>query len=512
MEIINAWDFKFDTSADADWQKFLKTLRKNGNSRIRGFFHKKNPRKKNDYGAKASLEEAINAATIEDWQQRGYGVYVVIGNGGDEDAEITDIPACFIEWDDMPLEEQLNFDWSNFLEPTMQVGTINSGHTYWVFDENITDKQEWRNLQERLIAIFKSDKSIKNPSRLMRLPSCYYADAEGKLTKKIGIERYSGKTYKLEDFIAAIEREEKRLDIKPATKSKATQQGRKGWITEATRQRLKKENARPVEHIVSALKLWPPRVPDSGTYRGTNPVTNHKGREVHIDYYTTAVGCMKAFLYADVEFEDALALMQEQHPEWVELRQNLEASGGCGHNGRPIEDNTFWAVAMTKLDWEPSIDDIAEDDFTCDMQDAAVTLQQNRATAAEELDLMTVFPKNLAMPLAERADTFPVHQSALFAPVCAAFASIAGKRLRVQVKRGHVEPLVFWFANVQQVSEMKSPVGREGAYEPLVRFAAVDGKRYSVEREQVEREFAAAHFSKKSLIDIRKLRDEDSKA
>ena len=120
---INSWDFEFITGDEANWRKFLKTLRKNGDSRIRGFFHKKNPRKKDDRGAKATL----NKTTIEEWQRKGYGVYVVIGNGGDEDAEITDLPAHFIEWDDMPLEEQLNYDWSNFLEPTMQIGTVNSG-------------------------------------------------------------------------------------------------------------------------------------------------------------------------------------------------------------------------------------------------------------------------------------------------------------------------------------------------------------------------------------------------
>ena len=93
---------------------------------------------------------------------------------------------------------------------------------------------------------------------------------------------------------------------------------------------MKRANARPKEQVISALKLWPERIPGEGTYDGSSPVTNHNGREVCIEYFETAVGCMKAFLYAGVEFEEALALMEEQHPQWDNLRQNLEGSGGCG--------------------------------------------------------------------------------------------------------------------------------------------------------------------------------------
>ena len=92
MEASDHWDFEVRyKAADADWQKFLSTLRKNGDSRIRGFFHKKNPKKQGGLlGPSATLDRDI----IERWQFKGYGVYVVIGNGGDtNDSEITDVPA-----------------------------------------------------------------------------------------------------------------------------------------------------------------------------------------------------------------------------------------------------------------------------------------------------------------------------------------------------------------------------------------------------------------------------------
>ena len=257
------------------------------------------------------------------------------------------------------------------------------------------------------------------------------------------------------------------------------------------------------------MKLWPERIPDTGTYKGQKPVINHKGREVNINYFNTAVGCMKAFLYAGVGFEEALALMEKQHPQWHDLRQNLEGSGGRGHDGKPITDNSFWDVAHKLLEWQPAGDEVAEDTFTCAMDEAAATLQQNRVTASEELELMAVFPKNLALPLAARAETFPVHQSALFAPVCAAVASVIGTRLQVEVKRGHREPMAFWFANVQQISEMKSPVGKETTYLPLVQISERDSKRYAEEREQREKEIAAADFAKVPLSTILQWRHED---
>ena len=185
---------------------------------------------------------------------------------------------------------------------------------------------------------------------------------------------------------------------------------------------------------------------------------------------------------------------------------------GVAANGKPIEDNTFWDVAFNQLDWVPAADEVAEDAFTCAMEEAAQQLQQNRVTASEQLDLMTVFPKNLALPLQARAETFPVHQSALFAPVCAAVASVVGTRLQVEVKRGHREPFCFWFANVQQISEMKSPVGKEATYLPLVEIGERDAKRYAEEREERELEIAAADAAQQSLSTILRWKHEDPHA
>ncbi|HBR18735.1 MAG: hypothetical protein A2Y13_12425 [Planctomycetes bacterium GWC2_45_44] len=50
---------------------------------------------------------------------------------------------------------------------------INSGagiHCYWRLSKSLTDLVQWESMQQKLIATLHSDKSIRNPERIMRLP------------------------------------------------------------------------------------------------------------------------------------------------------------------------------------------------------------------------------------------------------------------------------------------------------------------------------------------------------
>ncbi|TAF00892.1 MAG: hypothetical protein EAZ79_01635 [Oscillatoriales cyanobacterium] len=136
---------------------------------LRFFYHSSDPRKDGDKGRKLSN---LNWNEIERHQNDGRGVYVVVnGNsGGHSDGEINQCCAIFCEWDDIPIEEQsLKWEMLGFVEPTF---TVYSGdksmQPYWVFDEPIAPEQ-WRELQELLIAVMGADKSNKNPSRVFRL-------------------------------------------------------------------------------------------------------------------------------------------------------------------------------------------------------------------------------------------------------------------------------------------------------------------------------------------------------
>ncbi|MFP5262023.1 MAG: primase alpha helix C-terminal domain-containing protein [Blastocatellia bacterium] len=100
---------------------------------------------------------------------RDHGIYSVINIGGRSDAAITRYIAVFCENDNAPIVEQqarLN------LAPvatSIRVETKKSVHAYWLIDRECSEC-DWREMQERLIHFSNGDGSIKNPSRVMRLP------------------------------------------------------------------------------------------------------------------------------------------------------------------------------------------------------------------------------------------------------------------------------------------------------------------------------------------------------
>ncbi|HEV2802434.1 MAG TPA: AAA family ATPase [Pyrinomonadaceae bacterium] len=97
------------------------------------------------------------------------GWYFVVNTGGNVDAEITRFNAFFLESDQLPIEEQHRCLDSAPLQPSIRLETRKSVHAYWLI-KGVCDANAWRDMQERLVSHFDSDRSIKNPSRVMRLP------------------------------------------------------------------------------------------------------------------------------------------------------------------------------------------------------------------------------------------------------------------------------------------------------------------------------------------------------
>jgi hypothetical protein len=69
----------------------------------------------------------------------------------------------------------LEFVWNDIFlaglpEPTIAIHSGHGLHTYWRLEEPITDMSIWKATQEKLIARLGSDKTIKNPERIMRMP------------------------------------------------------------------------------------------------------------------------------------------------------------------------------------------------------------------------------------------------------------------------------------------------------------------------------------------------------
>jgi hypothetical protein len=97
------------------------------------------------------------------------GWYFVVSAGGNTDADITRFNAFFVEIDTLPLDDQHRLFDASPIHPSIRLETRKSVHAYWLVDGEC-DIDAWREVQGRLIAYFDSDRSIKNPSRVMRLP------------------------------------------------------------------------------------------------------------------------------------------------------------------------------------------------------------------------------------------------------------------------------------------------------------------------------------------------------
>lgn len=167
---------------------------------IRAFLPKEDPRYGPGTGRKA---DKLNWEQVERWQTEGYGIYIVANGGGHKDEDVQRCRAIFCEFDDRPIEDQISF-WQNLglPEPSLQIATRKSVHTYWVFDKPISVEQ-WRELQVALLSYTGSDQSLKNPSRVMRLAGAYHIKP-GCEPVRCDIIHQSSKRYCHEELRAAI--------------------------------------------------------------------------------------------------------------------------------------------------------------------------------------------------------------------------------------------------------------------------------------------------------------------
>ena len=116
------------------------------------------------------------------YNRQGYNIYAganprrARGISGDEGVLLA--RCLFVDFDDIlpgdgcgPSEFALmRIDEAGLPSPTMVISSGHGVHAYWRLFEPVDDLGRWRQLQERLIAALASDKSIKNPERIMRLP------------------------------------------------------------------------------------------------------------------------------------------------------------------------------------------------------------------------------------------------------------------------------------------------------------------------------------------------------
>jgi len=115
---------------------------------------------------------------LKDLNER-QGIYFVVNSGGTHDKDISRINAIFCEMDDKSLQEQHDiFDNHSPWRPSIRIQTKKSVHAYWLLAEEITT-QDFLDLQQGLIQFYRSDTSIKNLSRVMRVPYFNHVSYDG---------------------------------------------------------------------------------------------------------------------------------------------------------------------------------------------------------------------------------------------------------------------------------------------------------------------------------------------
>ncbi len=139
-------------------------------------------------------------------QKAGLGGYVVINRGGDTKASITYCIAYFAEFDGQDEADQLRqVQQSGLPEPSLIIRTGGGSlHFYWLLAEPVTDTAQWQADMKRLAAHLDSDKSVNDPSRVMRIPGCWYMDGQQQPVAKVELIHESDARYSREQIIGCL--------------------------------------------------------------------------------------------------------------------------------------------------------------------------------------------------------------------------------------------------------------------------------------------------------------------
>lgn len=438
------------------------------------------------------------APRLEQLQQNGYRLYW-LPNGGPEDRDVTTCSLLFVEWDDQPIDWQLQA-WQELglPEPTVMLNTGGvSIHCYWNLLEAI-DVDRWRAITARLISYCKSDPTCKNPSRLMRLAGGAYihkTDDKGADGKSIGgtIGPAPAAVVSCNPtaiYDAAIF--EERLPQLPPPPPKPAPapapapvtpwvggMAAGGMAAGGTREHRSYEE---LERLVAA---YPQIVADNDQYQ--------EARDL-------ACGLIRAMEAIGRSRADAVALLTRYHPQAGDTfdgveRWNFTAYGiesfvsQCKSKGvdvkrhdlpktqpatpldpelvdtsnQAIPDLTpqaLRAAAAAAVAAPPMPPPMADEDVAEDAEAIAEAIEELRQADAIRLALADVLPRAVAEPLEQRAAAFPCDPMFFLLPLLCTVSGIVGRRLEVQVKRGWTEPLVLWGANVAPPGSMKSPAAK----------------------------------------------------
>lgn len=408
---------------------FLKVLGKNRDSRMRGFYPTGHPLKRTDRGKKGPLCHDI----ATQWQEEGRGVYIVINDGGDSDKDITACRALFCEWDDRPIEWQIEA-WKKLglPEPSLIVLTGGkSAHCYWRFESLISVKP-WRDLQTRLLEYADADRSLKNSSRVMRLPGAWHLGPDGTANGQTTIIHISEQRYTEGDFDKILPSLETVQQQDIARRFPAPAGNRPHTLTD----------------IQDALDFIPAAVPNQKQYAFYRNLL-----------WSLICACQEAGGSVD----DALYLIQEHSPHFAEAAQV------AGSTFSTITASSFWYWAH-QYGWSPSKQHVAKPAGLAqgardpDEEDDAYGPVEQIQLAAELAEgrrfftLHGLLPPDLAdaVELLQRA--LPTDPLSAVMPLVAGYSGLLKLGTRVETSLGYSKPINLFVASVMRSGGAKTPI------------------------------------------------------
>jgi len=215
-------------------------------------------------------------------QAQGRNAYFIVNPGGHADVDISECRAIFYEHDgnlDKATSKEL---WRELglPVPSIQVDTGGKSiHSYWLLDESITP-DEWRDVQTDLLEFADGDRSLKNPSRVMRLAGgIYIKPSVTPQPVHSTIVSQSNQSYSYAQLRNIIPLRQKQavpaLDTHPNSTALSTPQK----STYRSRQAFLKKNQVPVEYAVPLSECIAPkhrRLIDEGVGEGRRDCTAYQ--------------------------------------------------------------------------------------------------------------------------------------------------------------------------------------------------------------------------------------------
>lgn len=482
---------------------------------LRAFHPSGDSRKGDDKGRKADATTIdLIAQTAERFQNEGRGIYLVVNGGGQTDKEVETCRAIFYEHDNLSKELQLGLWQSKGLpEPTFQVDTGGKSiHSYWVLTEPI-DPTRWRSLQSDLLEFASGDRSLKNPSRVMRLAGCYHLSSKGVNPSLIVSE--SGTRYSFEDLRAIVPTQQKTPSPSlPLSKSigdvpliecipKADRELVIGGAGEGERNTLGAKLARSL--IGAELRLAHLRISHTETARELfnnyrfhcNPSLEDKEAE---QIWKSAIASGPTATLTDEAILNCVKAWQRNQGSKPSGRSfsssNVIQFGGTGNgDGTPpttveLQDRILQILHETKTQSEREIaliklskevwvsikelEKLAKTlESELDVVDARVDHQSeiDRLIKLGEgtLKLSDYLPQTLAVPLSQYSEELNVRAETVLLALLATTSSLheVGTELVIHKTQGFTVPPTIMAAMVAESGQKKSPITRQIVSKPL---------------------------------------------